>query len=149
MAFRFRYGAFIVLAAVLKLVAPVYAAPDGPLAPLARPGVWPGVSNLIVYDGRIWFTNSVPFEDTNAADIYSYDPQTGTLRYERGLFTQDTGVPTVFDGKLFWPFEDPRFSMGAGEYAVTDGQAWPGGVCRKAAPCTCMPWRPAAASSWR
>jgi len=124
MAFRLHYIALFILAALLKPVALVHAASDGPLVRLARPGVWPGASHLIAYDGRIWFVNSAPFEDTNAADIYSYDPQTGTLRYERGLFTQDTGAPAVVGGKLFWPFEDPRFSMGAGEYAVTDGQAW-------------------------
>lgn len=124
MILRARYATCIVLAFVLKLVALANAGPNGLLVPLARPGVWPGVSHLIAYDGRIWFTNSVPFEDSNTADIYSYDPQAGTLRYERGLFTQDTGAPAVVDGKLFWPFEDPRFSVGAGEYAVTDGQAW-------------------------
>jgi hypothetical protein len=124
MALRLRCAAFVVLAAVLKLATPADADTDGLLLPLARPGVWPGVSQLIAFDGRIWFANSAPFADTNAADIYSYDPQTGLLRYERGLFTQDAGAPAVAGGKLFWPFEDPRFGVGAGEFAVTDGQFW-------------------------
>lgn len=124
MARRFLYAALTILATALNPVTPADAASEGPLVPLARPGVWQGVSHLIPYDGRIWFANSASFEDTNAADIYSYDPRTGALRYERGLFTQDTGTPTVFGGKLFWPFEDPRFSMDAGEYVVTDGRAW-------------------------
>jgi hypothetical protein len=124
MALRLRCAVFVVLAAVLGLATPADADADGFILSLARPGVWPGVSRLIAFDGQIWFANSAPFADTNAADIYSYDPQTGMLRYERGLFTQDAGAPTVAGGKLFWPFEDPRFSMGAGEFAVTDGQSW-------------------------
>lgn len=124
MRVRLRHSAFLFLAGALVLGRPAVAATDGPLAPLVRPGMWAGVSHVTIYDGRVWFANSDPFEDTNAADIYSYDPETGALRYERGLFTQDAGMPTVFGGRLFWPFEDPRFSMGAGEYAVTDGRAW-------------------------
>ncbi|MEZ5931043.1 MAG: hypothetical protein R3F54_03680 [Alphaproteobacteria bacterium] len=91
---------------------------------LARPGVWPAVKGLIVFDGRVWLTNSQPFEDNNAADIYSYDPESRELRFERGLFSQDVGVPAVVDGRLLLPLEDPRFNLSAGEYAITDGQAW-------------------------
>jgi len=82
------------------------------------------VSELIIYDGRVWFTNSQPYVDNNAADIYSYDPTTAALRFERGLFSQDVGIPAVVDGRLFLPFEDPRFNMSFGEYAVTDGEDW-------------------------
>lgn len=91
---------------------------------LARTGPWPAVSELIIYDGRIWFANSQPYVDNNAADIYSYDPATSALRFERGLFSQDVGIPAVVDGRLFLPFEDPRLNMSIGEYAVTDGHAW-------------------------
>jgi len=97
---------------------------DGSLIRLARPGPWPAISGLIVYDGRVWFTNSQPYVDNNAADIYSYDPKTSTLRFERSLFSQDVGIPAVVDGRLFLPFEDPRLNMSFGEYAVTDGQTW-------------------------
>ncbi len=95
-----------------------------PLIPLARPGPWSGISGLVGFDGRLWMVNSVKFADHNSADIYSYDPATGRLRYERHLMSQDAGVPVVAAGLLYWPFEDPRFSTGRGEYAVTNGRAW-------------------------
>ena len=85
---------------------------------------WPGVSQLITYRDRIWFVNSKPFEDSNVADIYSYSVEDGSLRYERGLFSQDVGRPVIYDGLLHWPFEDPRRSAGSGEYVVTDGTNW-------------------------
>ena len=103
---------------------PARAAFDGPLLHLARPGPWPAVSELVIYDGRVWFANSQPYVDNNAADVYSYDPATSQLRFERGLFSQDVGSPAVVGGRLFLPFEDPRFNMSIGEYAVTDGQTW-------------------------
>ena len=49
---------------------------------------------------------------------------TGQVRYERSLFSQDTGNPVVYKGLLHWPFEDPRRSAGTGEYAITDGTDW-------------------------
>ena len=85
---------------------------------------WPGVSQLIVYKDRIWFVNSEPFDDNNIADIHSYSVDTGQVRYERSLFSQDTGNPVVYKGLLHWPFEDPRRSAGTGEYAITDGTDW-------------------------
>ena len=85
---------------------------------------WPGVSQLIVYEERIWFVNSEPFDDTNISDIHSYSVDTGQVRYERSLFSQDTGNPVVYKGLLHWPFEDPRRSAGTGEYAITDGTDW-------------------------
>jgi len=91
---------------------------------VASVGPWPGASQLITYRDRIWFVNSSPFRDTNAADIYSHDPQTGTTRFERSLFSQDVGEPVVYDGLLHWPYEDPRRSAGTGEYAVTNGEDW-------------------------
>lgn len=94
------------------------------LTELTRLKQWPGVSQLIAYKEKIWFVNSQPFKDTNAADIYSYTPQTNSIQYERSLFSQDAGNPVVHQGMLYWPFEDPRRSAGAGEYAVTDGNTW-------------------------
>jgi len=82
------------------------------------------VSQLVVYNDRIWFVNSQPYEDNNAADIYSYSPDEASVRYERSLFTQDAGNPIVHNGLLYWPFEDPRRSAGTGEFAVTDGANW-------------------------
>ncbi|MBL4758644.1 MAG: hypothetical protein JKY32_13730 [Rhizobiales bacterium] len=79
---------------------------------------------MVAYDGKIWFVNSNPFQDFNAADIYSFNPDTGHTRYERGLFSQDAGRPIVYRGALYWPFEDPRSSIALGEYAVTDGKNW-------------------------
>jgi len=94
------------------------------LVELARVGPWPAVSQLVAYRGRMWFANSVKFENHNSADIWSYDPADGALRYEAQLFSQDAGVPLVWDGLLWWPFEDPRFSPGRGEFMVTDGTGW-------------------------
>jgi len=85
---------------------------------------WPGVSQLIAYRGRIWFVNGEPFADTNVADVYSTGVSGADIRYERSLFSQDTGTPVVHEGLLYWPFEDPRRSAGSGEYAVTDGSRW-------------------------
>ncbi|MGJ3246945.1 MAG: hypothetical protein ACFE0I_12830 [Elainellaceae cyanobacterium] len=94
------------------------------LVPLARPGPWQDVTQLIGYGDRLWFANSVTGINHNSADIYSYDPVTQTTRYEQHLFSQDAGTPVVADGLLYWPFEDPRFSADLGEYMVTDGTQW-------------------------
>ncbi len=91
---------------------------------LARVGPWPVVSQLIGYDGRVWFANSVKGRNHNSADIYSYGPPGGELRYERHLFSQDAGKPVVADGLLYWPFEDSRFSLGWGHFMVTNGRDW-------------------------
>jgi len=85
---------------------------------------WPGVSQLITYRDRIWFVNSQPYQDSNVADVYSYSIEDDSVRYERGLFSQDIGDPVIFEGLLYWPFEDPRRSAGSGEYAITDGENW-------------------------
>ena len=91
------------------------------LVPLVRGLPWPHVSQLIGYDGRLWFANSRKFVNHNSADLYSLDPTSRTLRYERHLFSQDAGDPVVAGGLLYWPFEDSRWSPGRGEYALTDG----------------------------
>ncbi|MCH9671332.1 MAG: hypothetical protein K0U93_07785 [Gammaproteobacteria bacterium] len=95
-----------------------------PLTKLVSGAQWPGISQVIVYNRRVWFANSEPYADFNAADIYSYDPVSGSHRYEQQLFSQDAGEPVVFKGLLYWPFEDPRFSARRGEYLRTDGSAW-------------------------
>ncbi len=91
---------------------------------LAEPGPWPHVSSLVGYGGRLWFVNSRKFVNHNSADIYSYNPLSGRTRYERHLFSQDAGDPVVFGGLLYWPYEDPRFSMNRGEFSLTDGTYW-------------------------
>jgi hypothetical protein len=63
-------------------------------------------SRLIGYQDRLWLANSVKGVNHNSADLYSYDPDGGALRYERHLFSQDAGRPVVADGLLYWPFED-------------------------------------------
>ncbi len=95
-----------------------------PLVPLARPGPWSAVDAIIGYGQRIWFANSELFRNHNAADIYSYDPATGALRYERALFSQGAGRPLVAGDLLYWPFEDPRFAADRAEFAVTNGTDW-------------------------
>ncbi|MGF1522275.1 MAG: hypothetical protein ACFBSF_08160 [Leptolyngbyaceae cyanobacterium] len=94
------------------------------LVPLATPGPWRDVTQLIGYGDRLWFTNSVAGTNHNSADLYSYDPATQTTRYEQHLFSQDAGEPVVAEGLLYWPFEDPRFSADLGEYMVTNGERW-------------------------
>jgi hypothetical protein len=101
---------------------------DTRLVPLVTGLPWSGVSGLIGYDGRLWFVNSVKFVNHNSADIYSFDPQAGTLRYERHLFSQDAGDPVIHGGLLYWPFEDSRWSPGRGEFMVTNGQDWRWGI---------------------
>ena len=91
---------------------------------LARVGPWPVVSHLIGYQDRLWLTNSVKGVNHNSADLYSYDPASGALRYERHLFSQDAGRPVVADGLLYWPFEDARSSLGFGHFMVTDDTSW-------------------------
>jgi hypothetical protein len=91
---------------------------------LVEPGPWDSVSGLVAFGERLWLVNSVKFVDHNSADVYSYDPQRGRVQYERHLFSQDAGTPAVAGGLLYWPFEDPRFSVGRGEYMVTDGTRW-------------------------
>ena len=91
---------------------------------LARIGPWPLASAPIGFGGRVWFANSVKGVNHNSADIYSYDPRSGALRYERHLFSQDAGQPLAWNGLLYWPFEDSRASLAWGEYMVTDGERW-------------------------
>ena len=82
------------------------------------------VSHLIGYGDRLWLANSVKGVNHNSADLYSYDPASGTLSYERHLFSQDAGRPLVAHGLLYWPFEDARSSLGFGHFMVTDGTSW-------------------------
>ncbi|MDH3475751.1 MAG: hypothetical protein OEM59_18900 [Rhodospirillales bacterium] len=94
------------------------------LPELARVGPWPVASRLIGYGDRLWLASSVKGVNHNSAELYSYDPRHGDLRYERHLFSQDAGQPLVFGGLLYWPFEDSRFSLGWGHFMVTDGVRW-------------------------
>ena len=95
-----------------------------PLPVLAHIGPWPEASNLIGYQGRVWLVNSVKWRNHNSADIYTYDPASGDLHYERHLFSQDAGRPAILNGLLYWPFEDNRFSLGWGQFIITDGTDW-------------------------
>ena len=101
---------------------PAVAAEELPV--LAQVGPWPTLSRLIAYQDRIWFANSVKGRNHNSADIYSFEPTSEEVRYERHLFSQDAGHPVVADGLLYWPFEDSRFSLGWGHFSVTDGESW-------------------------
>ncbi len=100
-----------------------------PLVELVRPGPWAGVSRLIVYGSKLYLVNSQIFVNHNSADVYSYDlsqagQDLGNLSFERRLFSQDAGTPMIYQGLLYWPFEDPRFSATFGEYLVTNGKQW-------------------------
>ena len=78
------------------------------LVPLAQPRApWSAVDAIIGYGPRVWFVNSEVFKNHNAADVYSYNPLDGGLRYERALFSQGAGRPLVHRRKLYWPFEGP------------------------------------------
>ncbi len=114
----------LLIGLALLCLAPAPAGAETNLAALARVGPWSGVSELIGYGERLWFVNSVKFVNHNSADLYSYDPASGGVRYEHHLFSQDAGEPVLAGGLLYWPFEDPRFSAGRGEYMVTNGRDW-------------------------
>jgi hypothetical protein len=110
--------------ATLVVTGPPSAEAEPALVPIARVGPWSGVSELVGYGDRLWFVNSVKFVNHNSADLYSYDPNSGEARYERHLFSQDAGEAAVAEGLIFWPFEDARFSVGRGEYMVSNGRDW-------------------------
>lgn len=114
----------LLIAATLICLQPVSSNAQQRLDVLARIGPWPVASNLIAYENRIWFSNSVKGRNHNSADIWSLDPKSGGVRYERHLFSQDAGKPVIFQGLLYWPLEDPRLSLGYGAISVTDGQKW-------------------------
>ncbi len=121
----FRLHAWIVLlTGLLCLLNPTSAEARQRLEVLARVGPWPVAANLVAYRGRLWFSTSVKGRNHNSADIWSLDPATGDVRYERHLFSQDAGRPLVFNGLLYWPYEDPRVSLGYGAIAVTNGSQW-------------------------
>ncbi len=110
--------------AAAQSMTPSPGEPAAKLEVLARIGPWPALSALIGYRGRLWFANSKRYPDHNSADLYSLGPATGELRFERHLFSQDVGQPVVAGGLLYWPYEDPRASVGWGHIAVTDGARW-------------------------
>ena len=114
----------LLLAASLTASAWSGAAAETVLQPVARVGPWPGVSELVGFGERLWFVNSVKFVNHNSADLYSYHPGSGEVRYERHLFSQDAGEAAVVGGLIFWPFEDARFSVGRGEFMVSNGHDW-------------------------
>lgn len=118
----FRTGAGLALSLMLLLGPLPSVAAE--LGVLARPGPWPVADRLIVYRGRIWFSTAVKGVDHNSADIWSLDPASRKLRFERYLFSQDTGHPIVHQNLLYWPHEDMRIGLGAGIISVTNGQEW-------------------------
>lgn len=119
-----RAASALAVALAIALVVAAQATASEPLQRLARSGPWPATSSLISYGERLWFLNGVLFVNHNSADVYSYDPTTGTTRYETHLFSQSAGTPTVLNGLLYWPFEDARASAGRAEFMVTDGRQW-------------------------
>ena len=101
-----------------------YGQPPRQMEVLARIGPWPVVSQMIGYRGRLWFANSVKGVNHNSADLFSLDPRTREVRYERHLFSQDAGDPLIHNGLLYWPYEDTRASLGWGGIEVTNGEDW-------------------------
>lgn len=121
---RSRRPGFWRVVAALWLVAGPAVQAEEILPVLAHIGPWPVASSLIGYENRLWLVNSVKGVNHNSADVYSYAPARGVLRYERHSFSQDSGRPLLSGGLLYWPFEDSRFSNGWGHYMVTDGARW-------------------------
>jgi hypothetical protein len=91
-------------------------------------GPWPVVSQIIGYQDRIWFANSVKGVNHNSADLYSIGLEDAAPRYEWHLFSQDAGDPAVHNGLLYWPSEDARAGPGVGAFDVTDGGRWEHGL---------------------
>lgn len=115
------------LLSVLCLLLPLQAVAADPPAKLqiiAKVGPWAYATKPISYQDRIWFANANRWPDHNSADIWSVKPDGSDLRRERRLFSQDVGEPIVHRGLLYWPFEDPRVSLGWGQIAVTNGKDW-------------------------
>ena len=94
------------------------------LKALAHIGPWPVASQLIEYQDRLWFATSLKGANHNSADLWSLDTASGETRYERFLFSQDAGIPTVYQDLLYWPYEDMRDGSGWGAASVTDGTRW-------------------------
>ncbi|NNF80012.1 MAG: hypothetical protein HKN05_18470, partial [Rhizobiales bacterium] len=116
---------YLLAALILGLIFPgqnLWAAEQ--LKVLAHVGPWPVIDRLIGYGGKLWFSNSVKGRNHNSADIWSYDPSSGNVRYERYLHSQDAGGPLIYRDLLYWPFEDSRFSLGWGMIEVTNGKDW-------------------------
>lgn len=121
-------GSALWLAAMMAFPLPGKASTIESLKVLAQVDTWPSLSAGIVYKNRLWIVNSVKGRNHNSADLYSYDPFSQTLRYERHLFSQDAGDPTIHAGRLYWPLEDDRFSLGWGGFSATDGRSWINGA---------------------
>jgi hypothetical protein len=94
------------------------------LSVLTTVGPWTYATRPIGFAGRIWFANANRWPDHNSADIWSMQQDGSNLRRERRLFSQDVGEPVVHQGLLYWPYEDPRVSLGWGQIGVTDGTDW-------------------------
>ena len=107
-------------------VIPVFSA--GLLPVIARVGPWPVASRPVVFQGRLWFVNSVTGRDHNSAEIYSLDVKAGTVRHERHLWSQNAGRPMVAGGLLYWPSEDDRLFGNWGSFQVTNGRGWATGI---------------------
>jgi hypothetical protein len=112
------------LSACLAAVSACGSEPPRELVLLGQPGHWPWISDLVPYGDRLWLANSLKHVEHNSADLYSFDPRSGEFRYERHLFSQGVGRPVVAGGLLHWPYEDPRFHLGVGQVASTDGRDW-------------------------
>ena len=97
-------GALVFAVALSFVTEEPIALGSEPLVPLARVGPWSAISAIIGFGDRVWFVNSVRYRDHNSADVYSYAPKTGEVRYERHLFSQDAGHPASANGLLYWPF---------------------------------------------
>ncbi|WP_337660663.1 hypothetical protein [Anderseniella sp. Alg231-50] len=114
-------NAFVLLAGLILDLSPARA---DTLKALAHIGPWPVASQLIGYQNRLWFATSVKGVNHNSSDLWSLDMATGATRYERYLFSQDAGIPTVHQDLLYWPYEDMRDGSGWGAASVTDGTRW-------------------------
>ena len=114
------------MAVAVLMFAPGALAQDTPkrMEVVARVGPWPVISQMIGYRGRLWFANSVKGVNHNSADLWSLDPKTREVRYERHLFSQDVGDPLIYKGLLYWPYEDTRSTLGWGGIDVTNGEDW-------------------------
>ncbi len=91
------------LLASLVLMPRLIVAEVPSIRPVAEVGPWPVASQLIAFQDRIWFVNSIKGVNHNSADLYSFAPSELIPRFERALFSQDAWLEWWAVAESTWP----------------------------------------------